>query len=421
MKIDFIKNQEGGIAIIAALLLPVLIGAMGLAVETGYWFMVQRQVQNAADMAAYSAAVRKSQNASDAVATEGAIFAAYGSGVSRTTGNVNVAFLDENNIEVVIVDTRERLFTRIFFEDSVTMSARAVASIGQSGEEVGVPVCMLAMSPDSDGAIALSGSAKVDLTGCALEARSTSQRALVSSGASKLTAACVNLAGGFEGNAAVLTECADVVTNGSVRDLPQQLRDMPALKDAASVPTYGSTNVNNQTLMPQDVGHASGLPMLRFLGGVTFRNSVTMESGVYIIDGGQFRTSGRTTIDGSAGIVIYLMNGARLNFGNNTTANFQAMQNGPWANVLLFDSNDAASRQTHEFVGARLTGVIYTPQATMEFGGGTGVDDGCFILVGDKFTFTGSANVTSSCDVSAFGLDVYYGGGVGNSAVRLVE
>lgn len=422
MKPGFTKNEGGGIAIIFALMLPVLIGAIALAVETGYWFMVQRQAQHAADVAAYTAALRISRDDDLAAARAGATGVARASGLPEATGEVVVTLLDEHRVEVVVTDTRERLFSRIFLDGPIALQARAVARISREEEE-GVPVCMLAMSPDADRAIDLQGSASVTLADCAVEARSTSSSALSLGGASRMEAACVNLAGGHVGNEPVTTECDEVRTGVPVRGVPRQLLDMPTVSNAGSVPDSGGGAIRDATLTPQDVGHPSGLPMMRFQGDVTFQRDIIMAAGVYIFDGGQISTQGRTSIDASAGVAIYLMNGARLNFGNNTTADIQAMRDGPWADVVIFDSQDAASRRTHVLVGSRITGVIYTPEATMEFSGGTGVDDGCFMLIMSRFYFTGSADITANCTDSNFDLDVFNGGaaGPGDAVIDLVE
>src|SRR5580700_3102417 len=79
-------DQRGNIAIISAIVLPVLLGAFGLGFETADWYQTQRSLQNAADSAAVAAAT----NATSSYAAEAvAVAATYGfqSGVN----GVNVA------------------------------------------------------------------------------------------------------------------------------------------------------------------------------------------------------------------------------------------------------------------------------------------------------------------------------------------
>lgn len=52
----FSGDRSGVVAVLVGLALPVLVGAMGLAAETSYWYVHQRGMQNAADAAAIAAA-----------------------------------------------------------------------------------------------------------------------------------------------------------------------------------------------------------------------------------------------------------------------------------------------------------------------------------------------------------------------------
>lgn len=53
-----LEEERGTVAVIAAITQPVLVGAMGLGAETGYWYLKQQKLQHAADVAAHAAAVR---------------------------------------------------------------------------------------------------------------------------------------------------------------------------------------------------------------------------------------------------------------------------------------------------------------------------------------------------------------------------
>ena len=45
------RDRRGNIAALTAMLIVPLVGVMGLATETGSWFLIQRAEQNAADSA----------------------------------------------------------------------------------------------------------------------------------------------------------------------------------------------------------------------------------------------------------------------------------------------------------------------------------------------------------------------------------
>ena len=55
----FRRCTSGSVAALFAIVSPVLVGAMGLGAETGYWYLQKRNVQNAADVGAHAAALRK--------------------------------------------------------------------------------------------------------------------------------------------------------------------------------------------------------------------------------------------------------------------------------------------------------------------------------------------------------------------------
>ena len=55
-------DERGTVAIMMGVLLPVLVGAMGLALEISYWYMTNRSMQNVADAAAIAAAINAGSN-----------------------------------------------------------------------------------------------------------------------------------------------------------------------------------------------------------------------------------------------------------------------------------------------------------------------------------------------------------------------
>src|SRR5690349_11186963 len=69
------RDRRGNIAIMFGLMSPVLIGGMGLAMESAYWYVDQRGMQNAADAAALAAASDATSNYQSSV---NAVAAQYG-------------------------------------------------------------------------------------------------------------------------------------------------------------------------------------------------------------------------------------------------------------------------------------------------------------------------------------------------------
>jgi uncharacterized membrane protein len=79
------------VVVLVALAMPVLVGAMGLAAETSYWYVHQRGMQNAADAAAIAAAT----NGTSTYAAEAkAVATPYG--FQNGSGNITVTAANPN-------------------------------------------------------------------------------------------------------------------------------------------------------------------------------------------------------------------------------------------------------------------------------------------------------------------------------------
>jgi Flp pilus assembly protein TadG len=58
-----LRSSSGAVAVVTALVLPLLIGFSSLGIEVGHWYLLQRQMQGAADAAAISASAQYIQDA----------------------------------------------------------------------------------------------------------------------------------------------------------------------------------------------------------------------------------------------------------------------------------------------------------------------------------------------------------------------
>jgi Flp pilus assembly protein TadG len=104
------NDNSGAAAVIAAVIFPVVIGGMGLGAETGYWYLKQRNLQNAADLSAHVAGVRKGVGDSKTKIDSAALAIAKAAGLTPTSGKLTVNTPpasgsnsgDGNSIEVVV-------------------------------------------------------------------------------------------------------------------------------------------------------------------------------------------------------------------------------------------------------------------------------------------------------------------------------
>ncbi len=87
----FRRDVSGSVAIVSAFTFPVIIGAVGLGVETGYWYISQRQLQHVADVSAHAGALRKRAGDNSTAYTESARYVASKSGFSGPSSAVLVS------------------------------------------------------------------------------------------------------------------------------------------------------------------------------------------------------------------------------------------------------------------------------------------------------------------------------------------
>src|SRR5258707_9726648 len=86
--------SAGAVAVVTAIVLPLLLGFGSLGVEVGHWYLSERQMQGAADAAAISAAAQwiADQNAGNTSSTTyqqvGVNYASYNGGFTIPTTNV---------------------------------------------------------------------------------------------------------------------------------------------------------------------------------------------------------------------------------------------------------------------------------------------------------------------------------------------
>lgn len=128
----FLRAEGGNIAIITALMLPVLIGFCGLAAEAAYWYYRHLNIRDAADLAAYGGGVvAKGGGDENAVATA-ARSDAIANGWRADWGTISVT-QSGPRVEVELTERQPRYFSRFWCGTAtVSISFRSVA-VGASG------------------------------------------------------------------------------------------------------------------------------------------------------------------------------------------------------------------------------------------------------------------------------------------------
>ncbi|HUF57615.1 MAG TPA: pilus assembly protein TadG-related protein [Thermohalobaculum sp.] len=395
----FAANDRGAAAIVLAVALPVMIGGMALGTEVGSWFMGQRELQQAADLAAHAAGVKLREGADEATMRDAALDVASASGFDGGTDTLTLlnppdtgAFAgDADSVAVRLLRDQPRYFTRIYSSEPVDLNARAVVAV-----QGGATACLLALSTSASGAVTISGSTEVTFEGCDVASNSSaSDSFLMSGGGSMLSTGCVNTVGGAQTTAGLtMTDCTSVNANAPPAADPYADVAEPELTGTCQP----SGSVKDKTLTPTE-NHPSGVPAMRFCSGLDVRGSVTFDPGLYLIEGGSFTINSNALVVGS-GVTFYLGDGVEMKFNGSAQFSFSAPTSGPFSGLLIFGSRSATTAQ-HTVTGnaaSTLDGAIYTPASHLDFTGDfTDDSGGCVQVVTSTVQFSGNSSLQVDC------------------------
>jgi hypothetical protein len=451
-----LRDTRGVTLAIVALSLTSLIGFAGLGVETGLWYAIKRQNQSAADVAALSGALELytwQAQGQTAAATypdicgfaqreatrNGFTFQSYSCPASTpactspSSGQMCAnnppvlgAYANDNNaVEIVLAQQQNALFASLSLAN-VTINTRAVARILPD------EACVLALGLTGTD-ITSPGNPTINMPNCAVAAASSDSQAVALGGSSSLIASAVVTPGGCSG-------CGSVpVVNAPVTD-PYTTKLTHTFL-TTGMPTSGACTLTGSTYTAPANGcviAGSSLPNsgynlsgpMQISGGLAINGTVNLSPGTYWITDGDLtlqppqQGSGATIectacTPGGAGVTIILTAAGggqvgTLTLGANANLSLNAPSTGTFVGLAIIqDSNGLPSGTTYTTTpdavkgqgGATetLTGLVYFPNAAMDFNGTPSGGNNCLVLVASTVNFYGNSTL-SSMGCSSFGL-----------------
>ncbi len=236
-------NRRGVITVMLALMLPVMIGFIGLGVEAGMWFQNKRDIQTAADAAAAAATLNGYVAGSDTLTA-----------VNPPSTGSNTG--DGEAVEVNISSSVNLIFANMFLDNAITIAARAVATTTTGGEEA----CVQAFDASTQRANNVTGSAVVDMEGCEVATNSAANNSISVSHNGTLGVDCIATVGNVNGTVA-MDECNDAKTGVS------SITDPYSEVTTAELETYADTALGNSGMQ---ISGASFTVTLMVSGTVTY-------------------------------------------------------------------------------------------------------------------------------------------------------
>ena len=311
-------GRSGSVLIWCSLLLPVLVGMVGLVLDAGLMMANYREAQNAADASALAAAYDLIRGTSNATATADATAIVTGASYNNLpNATVTVNFPPASGpykgstpyyVQAVVTLPFTAHFIQVLpgLSGSQSVTAQAVAQIGFTSGGSGV----LALSPSGTG-LSLGGSVLLAIPGTVQVNSSTTTTlndAVKMTGTTKIQAAAVNIAGGDN-----LAASASITNVGGVGPNPVVLGAPPVPDLFSFLPTPTTANgVVNTVQSATTLSLGSGTTTLNpgiYIGGIYIHGSahVILNPGIYVLEGGKsLDIEGSSVVtDNGKGVMFY--------------------------------------------------------------------------------------------------------------------
>jgi hypothetical protein len=405
-----LKDRRGAVALVMAAATPVLIGGLGLSIDTIQWTLTKRQMQRQADSGAIAGAygLAQGRNVASVVADDlsrNAYVKLTDAPIVENAPTAGPQAGNGNAVRVILSTGLNLPFSGFFLNGPVTIPAEATASLVANGQ-----FCALSLESANATGISMGGNASVDL-GCGMATNSVSPNAVVAGGSSTVAASPVAAVGGVP-----QSNNYDPGTVLIPYAVPQP-DPFKALPDPTVLHAFGQRDVNSTQTRTRSPGTYSRMDL---------KGNVTLNPGTYVIDGGDLSIGAQARVTGNGVTIILSSKNAASNpntigqikMNGGAQVNLTAPTGGTYQGVLIYQDRRATiSNQPNKVNGnssSKLQGAIYVPGQEVEFTGTTGMNTNCFQLVARRIAWSGNSSVSNVCPAGS-GSQAFTG-----TAVRLV-
>ena len=397
------RDSRGSVVMITALMMPVLIGAVGLASDTMYWTLIRRSMQWQADSAALAGAHALSHN-QDVIGSVTHVLDKNSNIKLRTVPLIENAptagpFAGDSNAVRVRIEAEARMpFTTMFLGRAMIISVEATAGVVDDGE-----FCLLALDNSDAIGITSAGNATLDAS-CGMHSNSQGVPAITGQGGADVLATPVSAVGDIDNQ------------NGAFRIGTLFLPYASSQRDPyAHLPNPGITAAANDADVQPSQTQTFTPGTYR---GMNIQGNAVLLPGIYYIDGarsgggnpnnGGLQIGSQATLTGT-GVTLILTSSkpadggsfAGLKISAGATLDLTAPTVGTYQGILIYQDRRAPamgdSLQINGNSSSRLQGAIYAPRNEIVINGTASMNLNCVQIVGYRLTFTGNSTITNVC------------------------
>ena len=316
---DFARDERANFAVVFGLAVPVIVGAVGVAVDYSFANATKSKMQSVADAAALSAAreLQMAQSNPDRII---AVAESYVTSQLKDVSSRTKVDTSELTVQVVLEKDHEMFIGKVISANKVHLQASATAKM--SG---GLPLCLVGLDLGAPGTIRLEKNARLTAPGCLVQSNSQSPKGLVSKDNAVMRAGYICSAGGK-------------VKSKDDNYVPQPMTDCPVIADPLAnrqSPTDFTCNYTGKILNRETATLSPGV----YCGGLIITNAanVTLSPGIFVVKDGPLIVDGNASLKG-VNVALFMKGaGANLTFATASTIHLTAPKDGPLAGILIFD------------------------------------------------------------------------------------
>jgi hypothetical protein len=402
------RDRRGNAILVAAAAMPMVIGAAGLTTDTIQWTLYKRELQRAADSAAFAGVYAKADSASvsSAVATD--IARNNKTGIAIKTGYPVITFPTATNytnaVRVQLAVQKTLSFSSLFMTTAPTITAAGTAAMIDMYD-----YCLRALRPSGGPGITIGGSSHVAL-GCGAMSDSRASPSVSTNGSTYSFSAPVVAGAG--------TLPASITGVAALRPNRPPMGDPYAGLYSTAIPAgmACSNFVTHRTNLGTGSNPNYHLSPGCYTGfAPNGSNTYTLDPGVYYLNNTNFTLNGNDTLIGT-GVTIILTGTTpgSMQTNGNSTVNLKApttttcgtyvgVNTCNYKNMLFIQSASAATGNANNVNGtngSNYDGALYFPKGSIDFTGTAGSITKCVMVIGYTVSFSGNTdlqNNTTGC------------------------
>ncbi len=425
----FSRCTSANVAIMASVLIPMLVLAVGVAVDYSTIHLSVSKLQETADSSAIASAREMMLSNGDTATVQAvaenyvrAHLASSGGGGpqfrSRHGNNggfigpptvVATANKENGTVEVSITALKKNAFGGFIQPKTSTLTVSATARSYGGGK-----TCIIALEPVELAAVEIKSGSSLVAMDCGVQSNSTDSAGIMMHNGASMTASNICSTGGVQ-------------LNGGITSVTP-VSDCPVIEDPLAYkvpPPVGSCDYIGMVVTDSDV---VTLDPGVYCGGLTIKKfaQVDLRPGVYVMKDGPLRVTDEATFIGTNVGFYFLGDASTMSLRKDTTIELTAPKSGPMAGLLMFSDRSNLLYQSFAISSnyARvLLGTIYLPNGKMLIDSNSMIGDksAYTVIVARRFITDGEPEIVINSNYHSTDIPVPSGVGPGEWGFVLIK